>query len=97
MNANKPIYVTQPSLPPLEEFIPYLEKIWHNKILTNRGPFHQQLEMALCEYLGVQSVHRDNLPVATAAAQKVMCLPIYPALSTLDVESIARVIGSQPS
>lgn len=53
---NKPIYVTQPSLPPLEEFIPYLEKIWENKILTNGGPFHQQLEKALCEYLGVEHI-----------------------------------------
>ena len=49
-----PIYVTQPYLPPLEEFIPYLEKIWANKILTNGGPFHQQLEQALCDYLGVK-------------------------------------------
>jgi dTDP-4-amino-4,6-dideoxy-D-glucose transaminase len=48
------IYVTQPSLPPLEEFVPYLEQIWRNKILTNNGPFHQQLEAALCEYLGVE-------------------------------------------
>lgn len=51
-----PIYVTQPYLPPLEEFIPYLEKIWDNKILTNGGPFHQQLEQALCEYLGVEHI-----------------------------------------
>lgn len=50
---NKPIYVTQPYLPPLEEFIPYLQEIWDNKILTNNGPFHKQLEQALCEYLGV--------------------------------------------
>ena len=50
----QPIYVTQPYLPPLEEFIPYLEKIWANKILTNGGPFHQQLEQALCDYLGVK-------------------------------------------
>ncbi len=50
------IYVTQPSLPPLEEFIPYLEQIWKNKILTNGGPFHQQLENALCEYLGVEHI-----------------------------------------
>jgi dTDP-4-amino-4,6-dideoxygalactose transaminase len=48
------IYVTQPHLPPLAEFIPYLEKIWDSKILTNGGQFHQQLEKALCEYLGVQ-------------------------------------------
>lgn len=51
---NKPIYVTQPYLPPLEEFIPYLEKIWENKWLTNNGPFHQQLEQTLCDYLGVE-------------------------------------------
>jgi len=50
---NKPIYVAQPDMPPLEEFLPYLREIWSNKILTNGGPFHQQLEQALCEYLGV--------------------------------------------
>lgn len=48
------IYVTSPFLPPLEEFIPYLEQIWQNKTLTNGGPFHQQLEQALAEYLGVK-------------------------------------------
>lgn len=51
---DKPLYVTQPALPPLEEFLPYLEKIWENKILTNAGPFHAQLEQALCRYLGVE-------------------------------------------
>jgi dTDP-4-amino-4,6-dideoxygalactose transaminase len=51
---SKPIFVTQPSLPPLEEFVSYLEKIWDNKILTNGGPYHQQLELALCEHLGVK-------------------------------------------
>ncbi len=52
----KPIYVTQPYLPPLDEFLPYLEEIWSNKILTNAGPFHQQLEGALCEFLGVEYI-----------------------------------------
>ncbi len=47
------IFVTQPHMAPLDEFIPYLEKIWESKVLTNRGPFHRQLETALCEYLGV--------------------------------------------
>ncbi|MDO8264592.1 MAG: DegT/DnrJ/EryC1/StrS family aminotransferase [Gallionella sp.] len=51
-----PTFVTQPYLPPLEEFVPYLEKIWANKILTNGGPFHQQLEQALCEHLGVEHI-----------------------------------------
>jgi dTDP-4-amino-4,6-dideoxygalactose transaminase len=52
--TSAPIYVTQPYLPPLQEFVPYLEKIWTNKVLTNGGPFHQQLEAALCDYLGVK-------------------------------------------
>src|SRR5450631_1811874 len=52
----KNIYVTQPFLPPLEEFIPYLEKIWSSRILTNGGPYHQQLEALLCEHLGVEHV-----------------------------------------
>ncbi len=51
-----PIYVTQPLLPSLDEFIPYLEQIWDNKRLTNSGPFHQQLEQALCDYLGVKHI-----------------------------------------
>lgn len=50
------IYVTRPSMPPLKEFNKYLEKIWDSKILTNDGPFHQQFEEALAEYLGVRHV-----------------------------------------
>ena len=56
MKTDQPIYVTQPYLPPLDEFIPYLAQIWENKILTNNGPFHQQLEQALCSHLGVQHI-----------------------------------------
>jgi dTDP-4-amino-4,6-dideoxygalactose transaminase len=52
--AQPPIYVTQPYLPPLEEFIPYLQEIWDSKILTNSGPFHQKLEKSLADYLGVE-------------------------------------------
>ncbi|MFW6371538.1 MAG: DegT/DnrJ/EryC1/StrS family aminotransferase [Bacteroidota bacterium] len=50
---NQPIYVTLPSLPDLDEFIPYLQQIWDNKILTNNGPFHKQLEKELADFLGV--------------------------------------------
>jgi dTDP-4-amino-4,6-dideoxygalactose transaminase len=56
MATEKPIYVTQPELPPLEEFLPYLPKIWESRVLTNGGPFHQMLEAALCEYLGVKHI-----------------------------------------
>lgn len=56
----KPIYVTQPTLPPLNEFYPYLEMIWKNNILTNNGPIHQQLENELCRYLGVDYISLFN-------------------------------------
>lgn len=49
-------YVTRPFLPPLEELQPYLEQIWRNRQLTNGGPFHEELEQALCEYLGVEHI-----------------------------------------
>ena len=49
-------YVTQPHLPPLEDFIPYLEKIWDNHWLTNNGPMHKQLELELAKYLEVPYV-----------------------------------------
>jgi len=52
----KPIHVTSPLLPPLEEFVPYLEKIWDSRILTNSGSMHQALEKALCAYLGVKHI-----------------------------------------
>ncbi len=48
------IKVTQPFLPPLEEFIPYLENIWKKKWLTNAGDYHKAFEKELAAYLGVK-------------------------------------------
>ena len=59
LSVKKPfgdIFVTKSALPPLEEFYPYLQNIWDNKVLTNGGPFHQQLEAELCQYLGVEHI-----------------------------------------
>lgn len=47
------MFVTSPLLPPLEEFIPYLQRIWDSKWITNKGTFHEQLETALADYLKV--------------------------------------------
>lgn len=70
---SKPIYVTQPYLPPLEEFTPYLEQIWENKWLTNGGPFHQQLEKELAEYLGVEHLSLfTNGTIALLTALQVL-------------------------
>ena len=54
--ANKPIYVTQPSLAPVKEVIPYLERIWETGIMTHNGPLMQQFEKELIDYLGVSDV-----------------------------------------
>jgi dTDP-4-amino-4,6-dideoxygalactose transaminase len=48
------IYVTQPFMPPIEEYMEYLNAIWENKWLTNAGPFHEKLEEELCKFLGVK-------------------------------------------
>jgi dTDP-4-amino-4,6-dideoxygalactose transaminase len=50
------IYVTRPELPPFEEVEPLLREIWDSRVLTNGGKFHQQLEAALCEHLGVKHI-----------------------------------------
>lgn len=56
MNRNNPIFVTQPFLPPLAEYNEYLKKIWENKWLTNNGVYHQELEKAICKFLGVKYI-----------------------------------------
>jgi len=52
----KPINVTESFLPPLEEFQEYLSDIWKSKWLTNNGKYHELLEQALCDYLGVKYI-----------------------------------------
>jgi dTDP-4-amino-4,6-dideoxygalactose transaminase len=52
----KPIYVTKPFLPPLDEFCKGLEEIWESRWLTNNGPILQRFTQELC------NVHEtDNL------------------------------------
>jgi len=46
-------------------------------------------------YRGLPSANRDYLPMAAAAAQKELCLPIYPALETAQIETITRLIAAQ--
>ena len=42
--ANKPIYVTQPSLAPLKKYVEILKDVWESGILTHNGPLVQKLE-----------------------------------------------------
>ena len=49
----KPILVTRPYLPPIEEFKKGLEEIWSNQWLTNNGPVLLRFQGELARYLGV--------------------------------------------
>jgi dTDP-4-amino-4,6-dideoxygalactose transaminase len=46
----KPIYVTRPFLPPLEEFTKGLSEIWESRWLTNNGPILQRFTQELCTF-----------------------------------------------
>jgi len=69
MDCPKIITVTSPLLPSLNDFLPYLQDIWDKKWLTNNGYYHQELEKALCNYLGVKYISlftNGTLPLITA-------------------------------
>jgi dTDP-4-amino-4,6-dideoxygalactose transaminase len=69
------IRVTRPFLPDLAEFQPYLEDIWETHVLSNCGPYHQRLEAALAEYLGVPYVALfNNATIGLVVALKALDL-----------------------
>lgn len=66
---NKPVTVTSPLLPNLDDFIPMLKDIWDRKWLTNNGHYHRELEQKLADYLGVKYLSlftNGTLPLITA-------------------------------
>ncbi len=52
----KPIYVTRPFLPPLDEFCQGLKEIWNNVWLTNNGPVLKRYHRELCNYFETENV-----------------------------------------
>lgn len=67
--TDKPIYVTSPLLPSLDDFTSSLKEIWDSKILTNNGCFHNKLEKELAMYLKVPYLclfTNGTLPLITA-------------------------------
>lgn len=70
---NQQIFVTQPTLPPLDEFTTLLKDIWDRKWLTNNGVYHQQFEKALAEYLDVPYISLfSNGTLALISALQVL-------------------------
>jgi len=51
-----PIFVTRPSLPPLDSVHRLLEDVWSSANLTNNGPLVTELEERLCSYLNVPHI-----------------------------------------
>jgi dTDP-4-amino-4,6-dideoxygalactose transaminase len=64
-----PIPVMRPRLPSQSELAPYLRMIDENRVYTNFGPLHRQLEVRLAEYLGVSDEHVLLLANGTLALQ----------------------------
>jgi dTDP-4-amino-4,6-dideoxygalactose transaminase len=50
------INVTKVHLPPIEDYVALLRRIWESGRVTNHGPLVQELESRLCGYLGVPHV-----------------------------------------
>lgn len=53
---NTKIYVTQPSMPPYEEYINVIKNLWNSHQITNMGKYHSELEDKLRVYLQVPEV-----------------------------------------
>jgi dTDP-4-amino-4,6-dideoxygalactose transaminase len=54
--GNKLISVTKTYLPPLEEFVSELEKVWESGWITNNGQLSRELSKRLKDYLGVENL-----------------------------------------
>lgn len=51
--SNRPLYVTMPTLAPLEEVNDIMKSIWASGIMTHNGPLVQRFEKEVAEYLDV--------------------------------------------
>ena len=53
----EPVYVTRPTMPPLDKYHALLERVWDSHWLTNNGQFHREFEHRLANYLGVEHIN----------------------------------------
>jgi dTDP-4-amino-4,6-dideoxygalactose transaminase len=73
--SQKPIYVTQSFLPPIEEYTERIKAIWESGHLTNNGPNVLQLENDLKEHLGVKHLFLvNNGTIAIQIAIKALAI-----------------------
>mgnify|MGYP005774220191 CR=1 FL=1 len=72
----KEIYITKPYLPPIDEYIEKISRIWQNHVLTNMGPLHREFEQYLTQFLQV--------PFCLASANGHLALEM--AIQSLDLK-----------
>lgn len=69
------IPVTKTTLPPINEYIQYLEGIWHTSQLTNNGPLCRQLAVEIAGFLGLANLELvSNGTIAIQLAIKALDL-----------------------
>ncbi len=72
----RPLYVTRPIMPDLDDVKVLLSEVWKTKILTNEGPLHKILENALKNYLHVSTAMLfNNGTTALITALRLFNLP----------------------
>lgn len=73
MIKNKHIPLIKPSLPPKEEYEKMLDRIWEDRILSNRGPYHNEFMGKVSNYLDVEySYPYVNGTIALETAIKIL-------------------------
>lgn len=56
MEKKNDIPVTQSSMPPFEEYVKLIEKLWDTHWLTNMGEYHKKLEIELLQFLDIKNI-----------------------------------------
>ena len=88
----KPVYVTMPTLAPLQEVDAYLQKIWASGIMTHNGPLVQQFEREFSAWSGVEkTVAVCNGTLAIQLAIRALDLPKGGEIITTPFTFIATI------
>lgn len=73
MSDKKPIYVTQPTLAPLEDVTALLQGVWESGVMTHNGPLVRRFEKEFAEFSGLkQAVAVSNGTIAIQMAIRAL-------------------------
>ena len=96
-NNKKNIFVTQPSLAPLEEYVEKLENIWATGVMTHNGPLVREFEQKIAEKLQLNDfITCTNGTIAIQLAIKALAIKgeiITPAFSWIATVSAIKWEG----